>query len=121
MSMGWLKYCLPGIPQHLTRFQEAGSALSNTAQVDQLVKATAARVSTPLPVAKECICSILKPYQSNIVFNEMAARGKTLYSCRLYDNTEVEIWSLESEMEQKRLHTGGFLDGNLSHYRPGWG
>jgi hypothetical protein len=121
LSMNWLKYCLPGSPRHLTRFQEAGFLLSSKAQVDQVVKAVAIRASLPLPVAEECVCSILKPFHSNVVFKDLAVRNEPLFSCKLNGNQDVEIWGLDcSTHVASRLVTGGFLDGNQSHYRPQW-
>ncbi len=121
LSMSWLNYCLPGSPRHLARFQEAGFSLSNKAQVDQVVKAVAARANLPLPVAEECVCSILKPFHSNVVFKDMAVRGEPLYSCKLNGNKEAEVWGLDCiNHVTSRLVAGGFASGNRTHYRPPW-
>ena len=121
MSMGWINFCLPGSPRHMSRLQEAGYALTNKNQVDQVTKAVAARANLPLPVAEESVCSILKPASSNSVFKEMTVKGEDLYSCRLNDNGVVEVVVMDATtMQSSRLYRGGFSYGNGAHYRPPW-
>jgi hypothetical protein len=51
----------------------------------------------------------------------MVVRGEPVYSCVLNVNSEVEIWSLKfGARRPSRLVTGGFSEGNASHYRPPW-
>jgi hypothetical protein len=120
LSMGWINHCRPGSPRHLARFKKQDFALTTQNQVGQVVKVIAKRGKLPLPVAEEAVCSLLKTEDSSGSL-DIAVKGQDLFSCRLNEHRQAEVWSLHAETNiESRLVSGGFSCGNDAHYRPTW-
>ena len=119
-SLEWINHCRPGSPRHLARFKKQDFPLTTQNQVGQVVKVIASRLKLPLPVAEEAVCSKLK-LESSAGATELVVKGQDLYSCRLNEHRQAEVWALNPKTHQEiRLRSGGFLLGNQSHYRPSW-
>jgi hypothetical protein len=95
LSIYWINHCHPGSPRHLARFKKQDFALTTQNQLGRVLKVIAAQYKVPLPVAEESVCSKLKT-ENSAGSQDMAVKGQDLYSCRLNEYRQSEVWTLHA-------------------------